>query len=142
VLQAIEYNSSLSPGASVVIAIENAGIHGLPHIINAVLLVAAWSAENSDPVSSCFVAQIPYFTDTFGFTVCVHASSLRVSFGRQGSCHLLQVCQGRCSTYAVTLTASWCVRIPQCSRSKDTGRLLLGMFSLVSYVHWSDRLFA
>lgn len=34
-----------------VIAMENAGIHALPSIINAVLLIAAWSAGNSDLVS-------------------------------------------------------------------------------------------
>jgi amino acid transporter len=35
-----------------VIAIDNAGIKGLPHDVNAVLLVAAWSAGNSDLVST------------------------------------------------------------------------------------------
>jgi hypothetical protein len=35
-----------------VIAIDNAGIKGLPHVVNAVLLVAAWSAGNSDLVST------------------------------------------------------------------------------------------
>ncbi|GHJ87443.1 hypothetical protein NliqN6_3845 [Naganishia liquefaciens] len=35
-----------------VIAIDNAGIKGLPHVVNAVLLVAAWSAGNSDLYAS------------------------------------------------------------------------------------------
>lgn len=34
-----------------VIAIDNAGVKGLPHVVNGVLLVAAWSAGNSDLVS-------------------------------------------------------------------------------------------
>ncbi|CDZ98638.1 amino acid transporter [Phaffia rhodozyma] len=35
-----------------VIAIENAGIKGLPSVVNAVLLIAAWSAGNSDVYAS------------------------------------------------------------------------------------------
>ncbi|KAJ9113727.1 hypothetical protein QFC20_001752 [Naganishia adeliensis] len=35
-----------------VIAIDNAGVKGLPHVVNGVLLVAAWSAGNSDLYAS------------------------------------------------------------------------------------------
>ena len=44
--------NSTAAGSPFVIAIQNAGISGLPHVINAALLTSAWSAASSDLYTS------------------------------------------------------------------------------------------
>jgi len=45
--KALEEGAKGAAGSPWVVAIQNAGIHGLPHIINAVILSSAWSSGNS-----------------------------------------------------------------------------------------------
>jgi amino acid transporter len=61
-----------------VIAIDNAGIHGLPHVVNAVLLVAAWSAGNSDLVSqpACRISDLADQTAQYASSRVVYALAL------------------------------------------------------------------